>query len=132
MSTRANIIYNMIDTPVVPQENRPFYNEDTKFYYQHTDGYPSGLGEDLKDIVNYQTTVSPVKTLPERLDYYYEEVESVHGDINYLYVITETPREIIIQCYCYDCMDKRPDYDMLVFETEPKFISTYFKPNYTV
>lgn len=131
MSTRANIIYNSVETPVSPQENRPFYDENTKFFYQHTDGYPSGLGEDLKDIVNYQIESSPKSTLLTRLELYYEEVNSVHGDINYLYAITETPREIIIQCYSYDCLDKRPDYKTLVFETEPKFISTYFKPNYT-
>lgn len=124
MSTRGNIFYNRIEKASEP--NVPFYNSDTMYFYEHCDAYPSGLGQDLKNILEYQVSGKTTKSLSERLEDYYEDTNFIHGDVDYVYAITETDTEYILQCYKYNMFDKRPDYFKLFLNEEPKE-TTIFK-----
>lgn len=120
MSTRANIFYNRINDSEHNIENRkPFYDGETEFFYSHCDGYPEGVGQDLKDIIAYQVESKTEKPLIERLYEYFEETNSVHSDINYLYAVTESNTEIMYQCFKYDMFDKRPDYQNIIITEKP-------------
>ena len=101
MSTRSNIIIQ---------------DGSDKFYiYRHSDGYPEGAGKDLKKFMAKDKYThwdgSKLATNLVRLneptdygfgpkDYYpYEITTGVHGDIEYLYLITLTDTESQLQCY---------------------------------
>ena len=74
--TRANII--------VKKGNRRL------FFYRHNDGYPDGLGKDLKSCI-VEDPIYTLFNIIENCDL--EPTDSIHGDIDYLYTIT----------FCSDC-----------------------------
>lgn len=91
MGTRSNVI-------VITPENKAHQ------IYHHYDGYPSGVGEELRTIINYiieNTPESNSNSIHENFmysvfknDQYEDEYESdldthnrLHGDIEYLYII---------------------------------------------
>lgn len=82
MSTRASII-------VCDQTGKRLY------IYHHTDGYPDGVGQDLKDFLETYTKASDstwdcyditMKILALGEDY--ENATSIHGDVEYKYIIS--------------------------------------------
>ena len=102
MSTRANIvIVNEKEEPVI--------------LYHHHDGYPSGVGQGLTDYAeellnspDKDKIIATPKSLgdwlvsPERDDEY-EYIDSLHGDIEYLYVINLA--NDTVNCYDAWCWD---------------------------
>lgn len=116
MATRGNVIYNSID-------------REQMIYYSHCDAYPSGLGADVKNVLDIS-----VKSKRCFLDvfkqelYYAEWCERVHGDIDYLYVVTENESDYVFKAYKFDMFDKRKDYiEYLLNETEPLECVVYDK-----
>ena len=82
MSTRCNII--------IRKENNP---DNPIYVYHHCDGYPEGVGSELKDIIsNHYTEAfinpSSIEQLLYKYDSQYEETDNIHGDIEYLYILT--------------------------------------------
>ena len=70
MSTRANVIVKKGDRKLI--------------FYRHCDGYPDGLGEELKNCI----ASNPVDTLFNIIENCNLELtNSVHGDIEYLYIL---------------------------------------------
>ena len=82
MSTRSNTIVKNMKT-------------DEKVYlYRHCDGYLEGAGFDVLDALNKFVTLGKENTIQniaefikEKCDGTYEDTDSIHGDIDYLYVI---------------------------------------------
>lgn len=85
MSTRCNII--------IKKEND---SNNIIYVYHHCDGYPEGVGEELKNIIsNHYTEAFINPSSIEQLLYEYsgsygayEETDNIHGDIEYLYILT--------------------------------------------
>ena len=70
MSTRANVI--------LKKGNRKIY------LYRHCDGYPSGLGKELKECINKD----PIETIFNIFENTGVELTNgIHGDIEYLYTV---------------------------------------------
>ena len=89
MSTRAHI---------------RIYGDDKEWMlYHHHDGYPDGIGIDLKSIVDiiYDNPKQGIEKLINNElglhDLGYEETECLHGDEEFVYVINCYDR--IIKCY---------------------------------
>lgn len=89
MSTRAHI--------------RIFSDEGTQMLYHHHDGYPDGIGIDLKSIVDeiYDDPKQGIeKLINDKLELHdlgYEETGCLHGDEEYIYVID--CRDRTIKCF---------------------------------
>lgn len=109
MATRANIIIreNMSGTEVV--------------LYSHYDGYPEGVGQDLKNTlsdfcqtekwsINPSNLTAAIMT-SEQFNYKYEHRSyhtslPIHGDIEYLYIIEIGLRNQDVKLACY----KAPEF----------------------
>lgn len=96
MATRANI--------------KIIGNNATAYLYKHNDGYPDGLGNDLKQFIAehgyfsynyYPFMYTLLKTYPN-----IEETNSIHGDISYLYEIDLTNKTF----KCFRCNYKYEEY----------------------
>lgn len=85
--------------------------------YHHHDGYPSGVGMDLKTFLDkkeywsaYDISNKLIKGIHsemyERLDEGYYITSSMHGDVNYLYLIDCDNKQL--KCY-YVPWDKNED-----------------------
>lgn len=91
----------------------------TAYLYKHNDGYPNGLGNDLKQFIAehgyfsynyYPFMYKLLKTYPN-----IEETNSIHGDISYLYVIDLVNKTI----ECFKCEYEYKEY--------PNYTRTYNK-----
>ena len=89
MSTRAHIIIK---------------DENSKYYvYHHHDGYPDGVGEDLREFLSDEgKNISNAYEFAKKLEnwdgsYEFENV-GLHGDEEYVYVIDLSKRTYV----CYD------------------------------
>ena len=103
--TRANFIYRT--------ENR----EDV-IYYSYCDGYLSGVGADL---INFAKKAA-INNVPYQslIPDFYDEVDRLSGNIEYLYTIDDTADTIVIKAYKFDMFDKRSNYvEYLLNETKP-------------
>ena len=70
MSTRANVIVKKGDRNLI--------------FYRHCDGYPEGLGEDLKQCIVSDPTFTLFNIIE---DCDLELTDFIHGDIEYLYTL---------------------------------------------
>jgi hypothetical protein len=96
MSTRCNIIIKE-------------KNEEPLIIYHHFDGYPEGVGAELKNIVADKIesicgcTGNIKKYILSRILYdyssQYEETDNIHGDIEYLYVLDIKDDGVLYKCY---------------------------------
>ena len=103
MSTRCNII-------IKEKDKEPIY------VYHHFDGYPEGVGSELKKILSTEYTNNTIsaKEIEQFLydyDSQYEKTDGIHGDIEYLYILTVVDNNIIN----YKCIDV--PFDLYVYET---------------
>lgn len=105
MATRANI--------------KIIGSNETVYLYKHNDGYPDGLGNDLKQFITdygyfsynyYPFTYKLLKTYPD-----IKETNSIHGDISYLYVINLRKKTL----ECFKCQYEYGEF--------PKYTRTYNK-----
>ena len=86
MSTRCNVI--------IKDETKD--KDDVIYVYHHCDGYPEGVGAELKYIIEncyteaFLNRTSIAKLLCDYPSEYgpYEMTTDIHGDIEYLYVLT--------------------------------------------
>lgn len=97
MSTRCNIII------------KDGYSNDRVILYHHHDGYPEGVGVQLRKVLNdwqdWQVKQHGMRFLPNNLiknecglnDKEYEITPCLHGDIEYCYVINCKARTL--RCY---------------------------------
>ena len=89
MATRAHI--------------RIYYNDKSIMLYHHCDGYPEGIGSDLKKVVDeiYKNDIFAVNKLIKgeliANDSTYELTDCLHGDEEYVYVID--CRDKTIKCF---------------------------------
>ena len=102
MSTRYALIVN--------ERNRWKYGElleEVFRLYRHYDGYPEGMGQDLKTICARYQKDSERKSwsqyLLEKLsalcNYEMEPPSAVHGDLEFLYRIDVDACEMTVSCY---------------------------------
>ena len=102
MSTRCALIVN--------ERNRLEYGEPLEEVfrlYRHCDGYPEGMGQDLKSICASYQKDSERKSwsqyLLEKLSalstYEMEPPSAVHGDLEFLYCINVDGRKMTVSCY---------------------------------
>ena len=102
MSTRCNII-------IKEKNQEPIY------VYHHFDGYPEGVGSELKEILstrfNEVLTGKNIENFLYNYDTQYEKTDSIHGDIEYLYILTVKDNNTIN----YKCIDV--PFDLYVYET---------------
>ena len=102
MSTRCALIVN--------ERNRWEYGEPLEEVfrlYRHCDGYPEGMGQDLKTICASYQKDSERKSwsqyLLEKLSalckYEMEPPSAVHGDLEFLYCINVDGRKMTVSCY---------------------------------
>ena len=88
MSTRCNVII---------KNDASERNSESVILYHHHDGYPEGVGEELKKVLA-QGTFSDKSELSEVLVGNYDEVEDgLAGDIEYLYTISLNTRQLKCQ-----------------------------------
>lgn len=91
MSTRCHIIVRETDD-----------NSCTEHYiYHHHDGYPEGVGSELKKILESCPSYD-WETIVERIlgyDDQYEEDNGIHGDEEYIYEIDAINTHAILKCY---------------------------------
>ena len=86
MSTRAHIIIKK-------------KGEEDTYVYHHCDGYPDGVGEDLKRFIIDEGTAEKPKsfaTLLNERDDYFRIDDGIHGDEEYIYYIDIYPDKVII------------------------------------
>ena len=96
MSTRCNIIIKE-------------KNEEPLIIYHHHDGYPEGVGAELKNVISERINSicgckgTIKKYILSRILYdvshQYEETDSIHGDIEYLYVLEIKDDGVLYKCY---------------------------------
>lgn len=95
MSTRCNIIIKEKD-------------EQPLIIYHHFDGYPEGVGAELKSVIADKIEsicgCTGNKTfILSRILYdfstQYEETDNIHGDIEYLYVLDIKDDGVLYKCY---------------------------------
>ena len=103
MSTRATI-------KVIGKDKNPVW------IYHHTDGYPEGVGVELKERLSkegssyFYTIVNDIL----RIDIYYEITSGQHGDENYGYLVDTDNR--ILKCYSigwdeYDWKEEKVEFE---------------------
>lgn len=109
MSTRANIIISQ--TFGNSKKSKTIYI----ILYSHYDGYPSGVGSDLKNKLlklarcKNNFGLNDVKDyIQSGNDFTYEITDSIHGDIEYLYLINidNKNKEFKLTCYNNGFYDK--------------------------
>lgn len=125
MATRANIIIreNTTGTEVV--------------LYSHYDGYPEGVGNDLsrtladfcrfeKWHINPSNLTAAIMTA-EQFNYEYDlEHPSVHGDIEYLYIIEIGLRNQDVKLACYKAPEIGSDiWKKNEYWNEPDYLDKY-------
>lgn len=89
MSTRCHIV--VIDN-----------GEEKGYIYHHCDGYPDGVGEELKEILSKCNEYNDYETIMEKiLDYddSYEEDTGIHGDEEYIYKIYVIGETATLRCF---------------------------------
>ncbi len=95
MATRCNVL--------IKQKNQVYY------VYHHNDGYPDGVGKELREeiipgyIKEHKGIIYMGAALYDYIYDYcdgYEETDSIHGDIEYLYILTVVGQDNIkYECY---------------------------------
>ena len=121
MSTRANV--------------KIIGKHGTVFLYRHCDGYPEGLGEELKYFIqDHEFFTSDAKEFAEKLintDSNLELTDREHGDIEYLYVIDLEEKSFECLGITYDykkcCKPvfKHSDIKVLFADLDGTLINTY-------
>ena len=89
MSTRCHIIIK--------------WDDKETFIYHHHDGYPEGVGTELKEILKSCTSYD-WETIAEKIlgyDDQYEEDSGIHGDEDYIYEIEAKDTYATLKCYSY-------------------------------
>jgi len=102
MSTRCALVVRESN---VWEPGRPY--EEVLRLYRHCDGYPEGMGNDLKRICksyfdeSRRTSWSQwlVSELAKICSYEIEPKSTVHGDLEYLYRIDVEERKITVGCW---------------------------------
>ena len=110
MSTRCHII--------VIGENKEKY-----FIYHHHDGYPEGVGEELKEILGSCVSFDHETILEKILAYdsQYEVDEGIHGDEEFIYYISTLGNDsVTLTCYPYDGLKIGPKVFYELFSTKLK------------
>lgn len=123
MSTRCALI---VTERNLWRDERPV--EEVFRIYRHCDGYPDGMGEDLKDICRSYFEVRPreswsqwlVSELARRCSFEIEPKSAVHGDLEYLYRI-DVDGSITVGCWAIGWDE---GYEKS-FEREPLFSETF-------
>jgi hypothetical protein len=101
MSTRSHIIVRESDKSPI---------SEWSYIYHHCDGYPEGVGSEIGDafdekirsnILGNKYTLDDVHSMITGIDDYYYPDDSIHGDEEYIYVVTLEPdREgVVVDCY---------------------------------
>jgi len=129
MSTRAQIRF------ATREEGVSFNEHPDKIhaqFYRHTDGYPEGLGLDIAhSIVN--------NTSPDGRTWEIEELQTLHGDLEYIYYIWQAyDKETFISIfkdnsfpgYCETCDQLIPSkLDECIFVGTPEKLIEKYKLN---
>lgn len=90
MSTRCHVIIK--------------WDDKETFIYHHHDGYPEGVGSELKKILESCTSYD-WETIAEKIlgyDDQYEEDSGIHGDEDYIYEIEAKDTYATLKCYSYN------------------------------
>lgn len=109
MSTRCHVIIRETDDS----------NSNTKYIYHHCDGYPEGVGSELKKILESCPSYDWETIMEKILGYssQYEEDRGIHGDEEYIYEIDAKNTHAILKCYSSDGSYRK---ELIFKETYPK------------
>lgn len=114
MSTRSNTIFE--------------FNGGKKIltFYRHCDGYPEGHGADLcQALIKADGDIIDTLAMLKLFDIEIEDVDAIHGDIEYLYKVTfqnpwenhpESVPPVVVTVYRV----RRGKVQEIVFQGEPK------------
>ena len=124
MSTRCHVI-------VKGSENEP--QDQWAYIYHHHDGYPEGVGKDLgkafeekikSNVLGHKYTWENVIEIITNIDDEYEVDNGIHGDEEYLYVVTlERDKEgVCVDCYKILPFSFKRDSDKFTMDEGYEFI----------
>ena len=95
------------------------------YIYHHCDGYPSGVGAELKEILEKCPSYDWETIMENILGYsdQYEEDNGIHGDEEYLYEIKAWKNNAILECYTCDGPEK---HDLIFSKVYPSLRKDIF------
>ena len=129
MSTRAQIRFATREEGVTFNEHPEKIHAQ---FYNHSDGYPEGLGVEIAESLLDSTKISGWEV---------EYLDTRHGDLEYIYYIWQTPGKTtwisifevgINDHYCSECghyLRPQLDRDKCIFVGEPQKLIEKYKIN---
>lgn len=113
MSTRCHIVVREIE-----ETDNARYLCKGHYVYHHCDGYPEGVGSELKEILESCPSYDWETIMEKILNYSdeYEEDSGIHGDEEYIYEIDSENTHAILKCYSSDGPYKK---ELIFKETYP-------------
>lgn len=114
MSTRCHVIIREVE-----ETDNARYLCTEHYVYHHCDGYPDGVGSELKKILESCPSYDWETIMEKILDYSdeYEEDSGIHGDEEYIYDIEAEGVSAILKCYSSDGSYKK---ELIFKETYPQ------------
>lgn len=128
MSTRCNIVLTQTTT-----SNDYKTNENDIVLYHHHDGYPSGVGFVLHEVLtkakffdsNSQSVYDKLditNTLIKKSDAEFELTRAIHGDIDYLYIIDIEKKKLTCKPVNWDDNFEKVIAHGLAFEIDDEYV----------
>ena len=130
MSTRAQIRFATREVGVSFNEHP---NAIHAQFYNHSDGYPEGLGVEIAESLTKYSKISGWEI---------EDLDARHGDLDYIYYIWQSPGpekkttwisifEVAMDSYCEHCFQYtgRKGEDKCIFVGEPHKLIEKYKQN---
>ena len=84
-------------------------NDTEHYIYHHFDGYPDGVGKELKKILESCPSYDWETIMEKILDYSdeYEEDNGIHGDEEYIYEIDTNNTYALLKCFSLDGSNRK-------------------------
>ena len=104
MSTRCHVIIRETE-----ETDNAIYLCTEHYVYHHFDGYPDGVGEELKKILESYPSYDWETIMEKILDYSdeYEEDNGIHGDEEYIYEIEARNTCALLKCFSSDGSNRK-------------------------
>ena len=104
MSTRCHVIIRETE-----ETDNAIYLCTEHYVYHHFDGYPDGVGEELKKILESCPSYDWETIMEKILDYSdeYEEDNGIHGDEEYIYEIEARNTCALLKCFSSDGSNRK-------------------------
>jgi hypothetical protein len=114
MSTRAQVRFATREEGVTFSEHPEKIHAQ---FYVHSDGYPEGLGLDIAKSLLDSTRINGWEI---------EYLDTIHGDLNYIYYIWQTPSKTTWMSIFHGEGDEFTDKWKCIFVGEPQKLITKY------